>query len=81
MATVGDELFVYLIREEEDSVGVAYVETAAGVKFSLVSPDKRGAELLRPIAERLAQMTGRDVLLAHFSKRKDLLTLKAAAPA
>jgi hypothetical protein len=69
------ELFVYLSTDDDGVEGVSYMETAAGTKIPLVADTENRAQLLRPIAERLASLTHRDITLARFSRRVDIETL------
>lgn len=72
-----DELFVYLATDPSDGIcGPLYMETAGSARIPLMAETRRKADAMRPIAERLARITGAEVTLARFHSREDLDTIK-----
>lgn len=72
---VTDELFVYLATDDDGYTNVLMAETAALAKVPLVAETRKKAQAMRPIAKRLAELTGRPVTLACFSTRSDVEVL------
>ena len=70
-----DELFVYVMTDDDGTEGVAFFETAGGVKITMCAPEAKGARALRPIAEKIAEIHGRPLTLIRFDKRHDMEVL------
>jgi hypothetical protein len=70
---VGDELWVYLATDPNDGVtGIAYMQTTASATVPLVAESFSKAEALKPIARRLAAITGATFTLCVFRCRENL---------
>ena len=79
MASIGDELWVYISTDDTGETGVAYMVTAGSAKIPLIAPDEKSAQLLEPIVRRLASITARDYTLVRFTRRHDVRTIAPGA--
>jgi hypothetical protein len=71
---VREELFAYLVSDDDDEAGVAFWRTAGGETAPMIAPDRQAARSLEPIARRLAEMMDRPLTLVRFSRRQDVET-------
>ncbi|MDE1904861.1 MAG: hypothetical protein KGH75_00235 [Rhodospirillales bacterium] len=69
---VTDELWVYLATDPGGTTGVAYYETSGGARVPLVAPSEGRAIQLAPLAQALADLTGRSLTLTAFGSRRDV---------
>ncbi len=71
-----NELFAF-ISIDEDSEDEGIIASKFGdVWMPLVGADQKRVDSLRPIAKQIAKATGKHVILAKFTHRKDLEVIK-----
>lgn len=66
-----DEMFAFVADEGGGDEGVVATHTGAGW-MPLVGADMNRVDSLRPLAEELARITGREIRLIKFTNREDL---------
>ena len=66
-----EEAHCWIATDEAGDEGVAYVETAGGTRIPLLAATAAQADAMRPMAERLARVTGARLTRATFSTRTD----------
>lgn len=67
-----DKIFAFIAHEKgkPDDEGIVGVNLA-GEYWPLVAGDSARVEILRPIAEKIAQVSGKKLVLAEFKNRVD----------
>lgn len=73
---IGDEIWVYLVTDDEGQTGIAYWESAGGARIPMIAGSEADARLIRPIAEKLASIMGRAFTLVRFRDRTEISTLE-----
>jgi hypothetical protein len=68
-------LYAYIVVDDDNTEGVPAVNLH-GVAMPLVGADLAAMTALRPMAQTVADQTGRNVQLAHFSVRTNGEVLK-----
>lgn len=71
-----NELYAYLVEDDEGYVAPAMMELASGVRFTLVAPNHRQAMALLPIAEKLAGILSKEIRLVRFTHPEEMEVLK-----
>ena len=72
-----DEIFAFLATEADGEEGVIGWHIPNHGWMPLVAADVKRVESLRPIAQEVANATGRRITLARFHLRQDVETLTA----
>lgn len=70
------EMYCFAISDSgEDEEGVAAFYTIAGV-MPMVGADMERVEDLIPLAQRIADLTGKEIRIYHFSQRKQINVIR-----
>lgn len=70
-----DRLWAWIATEEDGTEGVAAFLGTDGMWMPMIAADRDRVESLRPMADVIAQATGRPLQLRRYDCRTDLETL------
>ncbi len=66
-----DDLYAFIAADDEGE-GITAFQAPGGMMLPMVGADMERVESLRPVAQQIAAMTGKRIVVAKFSAREDL---------
>lgn len=80
MALSIDRLFAYIAIDDEGEGVCGALIGPGGSWMPLVGADMERVEQLRPVAQMIADQSGKRIVLAHFEKREDVEYIEPLLP-
>ncbi len=74
------EVHAFLMVGEDGDEGTPAFVAPDGTAYPLIAADPARLEALRPVAQAIADSTGRQVMLARFSVREDCEVILPGQP-
>lgn len=74
-----DKLWAYVSKDEQGNEGLCAATSPGGMLLPLIAADPARLESIKAIAEQLAEITGRTLVLIELSTRTDVREIKGKA--